>query len=301
MIITAILLFLLTAFIIGNNISILREPIRFSGILGKNISIIVLIFSVLTGFLIESSKLTRLTRYIFIRKEYIALIFSVTLFYLILANKLGISYSLTQGLVGGMLGINILFNDPINKNYLILLITIWILYPFLNLFSSATISKIIRNIKTWRKRGYIRILGLIATFFVGYAFGANTLGTIEALSTLNKIDTILIIILASIIGVYTIGKITGEVIGGKIYGITSSTYLSTQTSTAILIETATQLSIPVPLSNLLTLGYIGPAITFQTRLIRTKEIYKIALYWILNPILTLLTTYSLAFLIQRFP
>jgi len=301
MIITAILLFLLTAFIIGNNISILREPIRFSGILGKNISIIVLIFSVLTGFLIESSKLTRLTRYIFIRKEYIALIFSVTLFYLILANKLGISYSLTQGLVGGMLGINILFNDPINKNYLILLITIWILYPFLNLFSSATISKIVRNIKTWRKRGYIRILGLIATFFVGYAFGANTLGTIEALSTLNKIDTILIIILASIIGVYTIGKITGEVIGGKIYGITSSTYLSTQTSTAILIETATQLSIPVPLSNLLTLGYIGPAITFQTRLIRTKEIYKIALYWILNPILTLLTTYSLAFLIQRFP
>jgi len=301
MIITAILLFLLTAFIIGNNISILREPIRFSGILGKNISIIVLIFSVLTGFLIESSKLTRLTRYIFIRKEYIALIFSVTLFYLILANKLGISYSLTQGLVGGMLGINILFNDPINKNYLILLITIWILYPFLNLFSSATISKIIRNIKTWRKRGYIRNLGLIATFFVGYAFGANTLGTIEALSTLNKIDTILIIILASIIGVYTIGKITGEVIGGKIYGITSSTYLSTQTSTAILIETATQLSIPVPLSNLLTLGYIGPAITFQTRLIRTKEIYKIALYWILNPILTLLTTYSLAFLIQRFP
>jgi len=301
MIITAILLFLLTAFIIGNNISILREPIRFSGILGKNISIIILIFSVLTGFLIESSKLTRLTKYIFIRKEYIALIFSVTLFYLILANKFGISYSLTQGLVGGMLGINILFNDPINKNYLMLLITIWILYPFLNLFSSATISKVIRNIKTWKKRGYIRISSLIATFFVGYAFGANTLGTLEALSTLSKTDTILIIILASIIGVYTIGKITGEVIGGKIYGITSSTYLSTQASTAVLIETATQLSIPVPLSNLLTLGYIGPAITFPIRLIRTKEIYKIALYWILNPILTLLTTYSLAFLIQRLP
>jgi len=298
-IVNVVLFSILLAYVIGNNIAILRDPSRYVGISNKYLIDLIIILSIYCGLLIEGLKMHSIKHYVYSDVTLNIIILAV-LIHAIFFTKYGIPYSVTQGIIGGIVGASLYTNYQINLSYIYLVVIIWILYPFINLALSYGISLLIRK----RRRVILHLthlIGILGPFILGYVYGANTVGTITSLSLIDIHWLFIVVLIIVPISTLFIGKAIGETLSGRIYGLHPSAYISSIISTTILIELATQLSIPVPFSSLLTLGYIGPIFTYKTHMFRKMDIIKIFIFWVLNPLSTLFLVYILYFLIYPFP
>jgi len=297
-ILNGIIVFVLATLIIGNNISIIREPLKYAGIVNGIIVDTLLIVSIMMGYLIEGPKLYTILKYIPLPNEYFSLILIILLFNLAVFNFLKIPYSLTQGLIGGLIGFAFFNSIAFDKKYLVILVMIWILYPLLNIIFAKYLYSFLKR-QEWSNISLTRVIGLCSSFFIGYTFGSNTIGALTSLSSNDSLTNLALISISTVLGIIFIGRGTGEILAGKLYGLRPYMFISTTLSTSTLIEIATQLSIPIPLSSLSTLGYLGPAYATGSRILRYKEIRKTLVFWILNPIVTFSFTFSI-FWVSRF-
>jgi phosphate/sulfate permease len=299
-ILNSIIIFILATLIIGNNMSIIREPLKYSGIVKGIIVDILLILSIMLGYWMEGPKLYTILNYIPIPSRYFSVILVILLLNLAIFNFLNVPYSLTQGLIGGLIGVAIYSSLAFSTRYIVILILVWILYPILNVLFAKYVYTFLKKL-TWSSISITRLAGLVLSFFIGYTFGSNTIGALTPLSNNDQLTNIFLVGISTILGVVFIGRGTGEVLAGKLYGLRPYMFISTTLSTSTLIELATQLSIPIPLSNLCTLGYLGPAYATKSRILKYEEMLRIIIFWVLNPLITFLFTYSVLWLYNLLP
>jgi phosphate/sulfate permease len=190
-------------------------------------------------------------------------------------------------LAGALLGIMLVMNAPLNSMYMLYLFLAWGTYPLVGLLLSGLLYKKIRSAivgRAWRGYIYEKIALLVTTGLLAYVFGANTLGLIFYLRGEGMFESILFIVSVAL-GFFLLGREVAYEIGLKIYNIGLTALLSAQLSTVILIEMATQLGIPVSLTQLMMISLIGPAITKKFKIINVSYVRKMVYLWVLSPIM----------------
>lgn len=301
-ILTLITLILLT----GNNIGILRGPYRSLTQLRYASSIIILL-GVLIGAVVEGWKLSRFyTAYRLDINEVNILLFSTTILVLI-GNIYKTPVSLNMSIIAGVWGINMASMKYFDIEYTMFLIAAWIVLPLVGVFISAGISYLMIRMEVgrgWGSYSLEKSISLASSFFLSYVFGANTLGLVLSIVSpaidIPYENTILlmIIIVAYLIGIkyFSGGLETG--LGYKIYNIGLTSLISSQLATFFVIEAATQLGIPVSLTQVLTISLIGASLSRKLKLINIKYISKMSKVWIGSLILGFIFPLSIYILIS---
>lgn len=298
-IIILFLVLIIAALITGNNSSILLGPYTSVTPL-KQVASITILLGIFIGFVIEGYKLRK---FILVFKVDSLSILSAILFSIIIlleiANRYRIPLSLTMLLAGAIMGASLTFHYQINIKYLFYLLLTWSSYPLLGLVSTGLIYKVIvyrMERSSWRGYTIEKILLIISTFLLSYVYGANTLGMLYSLLGSFKLWTFLLILISSIIGYFLFNKQISREVGQRIYNIGVATLLATQITVIILIELATQYGIPVSLTQLWIISFLGPVFTKEIRLVNRTYIYKIIFMWILSPFLGGILAYLILYI-----
>ena len=301
----SIILILLTlntlVLLTGNNIGTLRGPYRSLTQLRYASSILILL-GVILGAVLEGWKLNKFyTAYTLDIYGVIIVLLSSTIL-VALGNIYRTPVSLNMSIISGVWGIAVASQTPIDLEYTLILILSWIILPLIGITLSAVISYILvryRLTRGWGSYSLEKASSLLTSLFLSYVFGANTLGLIFAIVAPNLdigLENVIlpsIILLSYIIGIkyFTARVETG--LGYNIYNIGLISLISSQTATFIVLETATQLGIPVSLTQVLTISLLGASLSRELKLINIEYIARMSKVWIGSLILGFLLSASL--------
>ncbi len=292
-----ILLLILTLFTItlltGNNIGTIRGPFKSLGEIRK-LSTITILFGVLIGVIAEGWKLNRFyTAYQLSGIEVLILLISTT-FLVLIGNIYRTPISLNMSIISGVWGINLAASNNFDIEYTLLIIAAWITLPLISIVSSAAISHIITRknlLRGWGGYSIEKIISIISTLFLAYVFGANTIGLIISIVSPNlRIFYGDIILLLGITASYLIGMkyLSGSLEAGlafNIYNIGLVSLISSQISTFIMLEIATQFGLPISLTQVFTISLIGASLSRRLKLINIRYIIHMSKVWITSLIL----------------
>lgn len=302
-----ILLFTLVTLVLltGNNIGALKGPYRSLSQLRYASSILILL-GVLLGAIIEGGKLSRFyAAYQLDANEIIILLFSVVLI-VIIGSHYKTPVSLNMTIVSGVWGINILASPNFDIEYTLYLLAAWILLPLFSIILSLAISYLLTRVnivKGWGGYSIEKFVSLISSLFLSYVFGANTLGLIYSIVAptiivpYETIILLLITILSYLIGLKYFSRGVETELGYNIYNIGLISLISSQLSTFISLEIATQLGVPVSLTQILTISLLGASLSRKLKLINMKYIGRMSKIWIGSLILGFLVSLSLNILV----
>ncbi len=274
--------------ITANNMGIVKDYLKLSGVLPRKYAGHIIVIPVMTGLLLEGSKLTEYGYRLGLDIETRVILITIIASIFALGTILRIPTSATLITVGATMGIIAYYNLPIDIQYLSTIFAGWIIGGI-----GAIVLSYLLYRTSARIPGYIaRRIAIIPTFLVGYVFGANTLGLIAYLD--HEIAPIDLLLYASaiVIGVWIpLGRV-GEEVSKLLYGYTVKTYLSILAGTSLIIEVAHNAAIPMPLSSLLTLSSLGPILGRETIMVNTSHIMKSIIFWILTVIATPILVYT---------
>ncbi len=270
-----------------NNTSLIRDYVHLSGIVSRRYAKYLITFPIAIGLATEGYKLTIYADKVGIPPtERLFLILFITLVFLI-GTIMKIPTSATLVTVGASIGISLYLGGEADLNYLTLLTILWITFPL----AAIILSKALYDLFIEIHSRWIQSISIIPTFLVSYVFGANTLGLIVHLdpdiTPIEMMIYILIVLTATLIPSQKIG----ESITRFMYGYTWRSYLSVLTTTAFLIEIAHNLSIPMPLTTVLTLATLGPVIGRELVFINTQKIKKSIWFWAATLTLSITLSY----------
>ncbi len=274
--------------ITANNMGIVKDYLKLSGVLPRKYAGHIIVIPVMTGLLLEGSKLTEYGYRLGLDIETRVILITIIASIFALGTILRIPTSATLITVGATMGIIAYYNLPIDIQYLSTIFAGWIIGGI-----GAIVLSYLLYRTSARIPGYIaRRIAIIPTFLVGYVFGANTLGLIAYLD--HEIAPIDLLLYASaiVIGVWIpLGRV-GEEVSKLLYGYTVKTYLSILAGTSLIIEVAHNAAIPMPLSSLLTLSSLGPILGREMIMVNTSHIMKSIIFWILTVIATPILVYT---------
>lgn len=285
---------LLIVLIVSNNISLLTDYLKISGITKRKLGSYIVAVSMILGMILEGYKMKSFTESMLINdySRLFTLIILISMF--LLGNMLRLPTSATLSTVGVLVGVSIYYGRYVDITTLSRLFTLWLISPLLGIVMAYFLySYISKNILDTR---ITKMIAISSTIFLGYTFGVNTLGLIASLSLINFYVDIPIYTLSVILGSTILSAKMGEVISKTIHSYTIKTYTSISLATALIIEVASNLSIPIPLTSLITLTLIGPVLSKKTRFMNLKIFKKTILFWIFIPLLSALLA-TLSFII----
>jgi len=273
--------------ITANNMGIVKDYLKLSGVVPRKYAGHMVIIPVMTGLLLEGSKLTVYSDKLGLNEETRVILILILTSTFALGTLLRIPTSATLVTVGATIGIVAYYSLPIDIQYITNIFIGWVLGGT----GSIILTYIIYRFSTRIPGDIAKKTAVIPTFLVGYVFGANTLGLIAYLDKEIVATDLLIYIAAIALGVWIpIGRV-GEEVSKLLYGYTIKTYLSILAGTSIIIEAAHNAAIPMPLSSLLTLASLGPILGRETIMVNTSHITKSIFFWILTVIATPILVY----------
>ncbi len=241
--------------------------------------------SMSTGLVLEGSKMNIFVRSFNIGPNYIILTLLILIFLFSLGNLIKLPTSATLSTIGVLMGISIIrFSFP-NLSILYNLIIIWTISPFLAIvlayiFYNRVFSRIENLV-------LMKLLSTLSTIFLGYTFGVNTLGLLSSLGIEVSLLNMFLNVISIFVGSIFLSAKLGEEIGKSVHSYTIKTYTSIALSTALILEIASNLSIPVPLTALIVLSLLGPVIAKKTRIINLTIFRKVIIFWIVTPLISL--------------
>lgn len=289
--ITLILLFLTIILLIGNNVGVIIGPFNSLATINR-LTIITIILGLFLGVIFEGWRLEKFPDALRVSTTILdsVLLATILIFIIGFITRTPISLSIT--FAGGVLGLSIYRLNPIDTNYLYILIITWMILPIITILLSLIIhtlsTKIIEK-TAWRGYGYEKTILLIITLMLTYIFSANTIGL--AVSTYRYVygdgglQLAIIIFLAIVIGLKFFSGRIAYGIGLNIYNIGPTTLTASLLATSITLEAATLLGIPASISQLLTLSLLGPMLSRGLIRINIRYIRNITIIWIISLVL----------------
>ena len=212
----------------------------------------------------------------------------------IVMTSFSIPTSITQGVIGAVVGIGIL-NASVNWWLVVKLLIFWILTPFGSILIAYFLFKIIAiyydKIKSIRVRGtFVRILSLSAGIYAAYSLGANNLAIVSGQFTgkgaLSISQALLWGGIAMALGTFTASKKVIYAVGKDITNLDSL-----GSAVALLAESTALLGysifgIPTSSAQAVVGAVIGVGLVKGTRMINGKTLIKIIVGWTITPFAT---------------
>ncbi|MEM4311380.1 MAG: inorganic phosphate transporter [Nitrososphaerales archaeon] len=285
----------------ANNISLCCSMVVGSRIIRKKLAIFLTFLSFSSGLLLEGFKLFTIKELVnkdLSEKEVLLILFLVMISFLI-AQIIKTPLSLSKGIVISLLGLALAKGFEINLFYTLNILLIWVLFPILSFLFTIIALKMDRKLsykRVWIKIATLKPLLLFSSFLTAYVIGSNTLSLLVALSD-DKTLAQYLVLLGSFIGSFFFSGRILRFLGEEIFGIRYVSAFSSQTMGALMVELATQLHIPVAVSENVTSSIMGSMLSYKTRVISLKKVLKLFLGWFLTPLITLTLAFLLAMMI----
>ncbi|MBP1357917.1 MAG: anion permease [Sulfolobus sp.] len=276
---------LLIMLVAGNNTSAIVGVLIASKMLNKNLSLLLAIFGYIIGLLAQGIDLKNASAKLFPNSSVLIFALVITLSLFLMANIWGVPLSLTMALVGTAYGFSLHYHYSIP--YIYLIIEAWIIAPVLSLVISYLINSIILNRKfshVWNYTSTIKLSLIVISFFTAYTLGANTIGFIVDIVGFNFLE-IGAACIGIVVGTFLLSKSTIRTVGEKMYLMKYISAFSSQLISAILVEIATFLSIPLSNTQTLTASVLGAGLSYKSKIINIRPFLFIVLMWFLSPLL----------------
>jgi PiT family inorganic phosphate transporter len=279
---------ILTVLVSGNNLSVSVGTVVGAKIIKRWTGLLIGIIGYISGLVLEGESLKYAATALLPHSYYyisIAIFISIIAF--ILATLLRSPLSLTMVLVGSVIGISIHLGKIPDEGLLLLIMIMWIISPLLSIVISyfsniVLIRKLPKDI--WKTATSMKALLVVASFFTSFTLGANTLGFI--LNLLGGGYSILLVMIAGIvIGSIFLSRGVIRRVGEEMYSMRYSSATVSLLSSAILVEVATILGVPLSNSQTLSASVVGSGLSYKFKVINMRPFLLIIATWIISTFL----------------
>ena len=288
--ITLLIGFILVALVSGNNLSVCFGGAIASRMLSKRTGTVLAIAGYVAGLLLQGSALGAAAHTLFPQGsvyEIDAVLLVVTaMFILSQAKRIpqSLSITLTMALWGwGMAA------GTINWIFMSYTVAFWIAAPALSLLFAVFLMKLFSRVKSrkvWSYTRKMRIALVAASFFVAFTLGANTLGLV--MSLLPSSQYLLIVIIAAIVaGCVFLSSGPLRFLGNEIMPMRYTNAAIPQFVSAIFVEIATLLHIPLSNAQAFVSSIYGAGLSYKVRIILRKPLMKMINTWILTGLVSM--------------
>ena len=278
---------ILTAFVAGNNLSAAVGTIIGSRITSKAMGIVIGILGFTLGLMLEGSALhsasANLLPHSYILVTY-AFLVSFALF--ILAYFLRSPLSLTMVLVGVAIGLSIHHGYAVNGNFVILMVSTWILAPLGSVIFAFVLNRELQKRQSrnfWSEISYLKVILIVVSFLTAFTLGANTLGLIANMAGFD-IWVIASMITGIVAGSLFLSKGIIKRVGEEMYLMRYSNALTSLLVSSVFVEIATLFSIPLSNTQTLTSSVLGTGMSYRTKAIYMRPFMIVLATWIIAPL-----------------
>ena len=282
----------------GNNLSACCGPLIGSGMVNRRTGIFLAITGYTLGLVLEGPKLFRV-REIFIPIDTATGTFSILLATLLvfLGGELSqIPLSLSKALTGAILGVSIALGTFNSSGYLGLILAFWFLVPL-----AATALGILlvglddrlspRNL--WLKLSLLKTGLLLVSFLAAYVIGSNTLGLIAGAVYNQTFYATIAVGLGAVMGTFVLGRGALRRLTEGIFSLRYPNAFFSQLIGSATIELASQLGVPLSITETVSSGIIGSGLARKMRIMNSRNVFLIISSWIISPIAGFLLAYGL--------
>ena len=278
---------ILTAFVAGNNLSAAVGTIIGSRITSRAMGIAIGILGFTLGLMLEGSALhsasANLLPHSYILVSY-AFLVSFALF--ILAYFLRSPLSLTMVLVGVAIGLSIHHGYAVNGNFVILMVSTWILAPLGSVIFAFVLNRELQKRQSrnfWSEISYLKVILIVVSFLTAFTLGANTLGLIANMAGFD-IWVIASMITGIVAGSLFLSKGIIKRVGEEMYLMRYSNALTSLLVSSVFVEIATLFSIPLSNTQTLTSSVLGTGMSYRTKAIYMRPFMIMLATWIIAPL-----------------
>ncbi len=272
----------------GNNLSACSGTIIGSGMVSKRAGIIIAIAGYLLGLSIEGPKLFQV-REKFLPTATSAQVFSILLatFLVFVGGELArVPLSLSKALTGAMLGVSLSAGTLQLNRYLGLILLFWTIAPIIATVLGVVLVRLDDRYSPknlWVKLSILKAGLLVLAFFSAYVLGSNTLGLIVGVPTNQTFETAVVVGLGSVLGAFTLSHGVLRRLTEGIFQLRYPNAFFAQLLGTSSVELASQLGIPVSITETVSSGIIGSGFARKMRVMNVRNVFLILTSWVVSP------------------
>ncbi len=284
----------------GNNLSACSGMIIGSSMVTRRTGIMIAIAGYIVGLFVEGPKLFQVGQ-VFLPTATSTGTFSILLASLLVflgGEFFRVPLSLSKALTGAILGVSVALGTLYSSGYLILILGFWFLVPLaataLGVLLVALDDRLSpRNL--WLKLSLLKTGLLVVSFLSAYVLGSNTLGLIAGVPYNETLYASLVVGAGSVLGALTLGRGALRRLTEGVFSLRYPTAFFSQLVGAATVELASQVGVPLSITETVSSGIIGSGLARKMRVMNVRNVFLIVSSWILSP----LAGFALAFALTK--
>lgn len=217
------------------------------------------------------------------------LVFAITL--------LGIPISMTQTIIGAVLGIGFAVGVADQMNYPVILkiLSLWIMSPIAAAVTAILIYRLfitplLNHTSLVEVDTLFKFLCIFSAVFMAYNFGANDVSNAVGLVSSSGVVTsrytaVVLLALALGFGVLLFSSRIVDTLGKRITPLSPASAFTSQISAALTVFFFVLIGVPVSTTQAVVGGVVGVGLNKSTGAVNTKTLRNIILGWVCTPLL----------------
>jgi inorganic phosphate transporter, PiT family len=281
---------LLGMVVAGNNLSACAGTIIGSGMVRRRTGILLAVAGYLTGLAVEGPKLFKVTEIFLPNRTSLGAI-SILLASLLVflgGNYFNVPLSLSKALTGSILGVSVALGVHADTGYLVLILSFWFFVPVVATVLGVLLIELddrLSPANLWLKLSLFKTGLLFLAFLSAYVSGVNTLGLIAGVPFNQEFNAPTIAVgLGCIAGAFLLGRGALQRLTEGIFSLRYPNAFYAQLVGAATVEFATQLAVPLSITETVSSGIIGSGLARRMRVLNVHNIFLIISSWVLSPI-----------------
>jgi len=214
-------------------------------------------------------------------------------FFVTLATFYRIPTSTSQAVVGGVVGIGLAVNAPVNFSKFATIAESWLLCPVLVMLLAYTMSRLLTIVLRKIRMNALLMQNTLGWFAIGsscyvaYSMGANNAGNaVGPVANLGIVHSKILLAIggaAIVLGAATYGQKVADTVGKGITPLDVQGAFVAQSCSAFGMHLFSMIGIPVSTSSAIVGAVVGVGLVKGARAISRKTLMTILLGWVLTP------------------
>ena len=273
---------LLILLVSGNNAQACVGNLIGAKVVQTRTALLIEVSGVSLGLLFQGTNMTTAATHLAkgLSSDTILIVLTITLGLFVVAHFARLPLSLTVTLPSLLTGVALAFTP-----YFFFLILAWVAAPAAALVATPLVARLVAKPGAsdfWAKIEVYKALLILVSFLFAFTLGANTIGLLVAVEGFGELSVPLAI-LGVVLGTFFLSA--GEVrrMASEIFGLGYSNATSSMLTSAILVEAATLVGIPMPNTMAQNAAVFGAGLSYKTKFFSAKPFLTVALSWIIFP------------------
>jgi len=273
----------------GNNLSACSGTIIGSGMISRRTGVTIAATGYILGLVVEGPKLFRITG-TFLPAESTTQAFSILLATILvfLGGEVSrVPLSLSKAMTGAILGVSVAVGVSLDARYLVLILSFWFLAPLLGTALGVLLVAIDDRYSPgnlWLKLSILKAGLIMMAFASSYVLGSNTLGLIAGVPFNQTLPAMIAVGTGSVVGAFTLGRGALKRLSEGIFSLRYPNAFYAQLVGSATVELASQLGVPVSITETVSSGIIGSGFASKMRVMNVRNVFLIVASWILSPV-----------------